>query len=67
MGRWGPITYTIGSSSVNSFPMAQFKSVRAATPCPSKVILIPTFIGEQSDDNQMDSFFLANWSVAFHV
>ncbi|KAF6757528.1 Rhamnogalacturonase B, N-terminal-domain-containing protein [Ephemerocybe angulata] len=31
MSSWGPITYTIGSSSVNSFPMAQFKSVNSPT------------------------------------
>ncbi|KAH6912806.1 Rhamnogalacturonase B, N-terminal-domain-containing protein [Coprinopsis sp. MPI-PUGE-AT-0042] len=31
MGYWGPITYTIGSSSPNSFPMAQFKSSNSPT------------------------------------
>ncbi|KAK1236237.1 hypothetical protein PQX77_000525 [Marasmius sp. AFHP31] len=28
MGKWGPITFTVGSSAASSFPMAQFKSVR---------------------------------------
>lgn len=27
MGKWGPVTYTVGSSSVGQFPMALFKSV----------------------------------------
>ncbi|KAK7420463.1 hypothetical protein QQZ08_010379 [Neonectria magnoliae] len=27
MSSWGPVTYTVGSSSVGSFPMALFKSV----------------------------------------
>ncbi|QRW13230.1 rhamnogalacturonate lyase [Ceratobasidium sp. AG-Ba] len=31
MGSWGPVTYTIGSSSPSSFPMAQFKSVNSPT------------------------------------
>ncbi|CAA7261388.1 unnamed protein product [Cyclocybe aegerita] len=31
MGNWGPITYTIGSSSASSFPMAQFKGVNNPT------------------------------------
>jgi len=31
MSNWGPITYTIGSSSVGSFPMAQFKAVNNPT------------------------------------
>ncbi|KXN88179.1 putative rhamnogalacturonate lyase A [Leucoagaricus sp. SymC.cos] len=31
MSNWGPITYTIGSSSVGTFPMAQFKTVNNPT------------------------------------
>ncbi|KZV63997.1 polysaccharide lyase family 4 protein [Peniophora sp. CONT] len=31
MSSWGPITYTIGSSSASQFPMAQFKSVNSPT------------------------------------
>ena len=31
MGKWGPITYTIGSSSVGQFPMAQFQAVNNPT------------------------------------
>ncbi|KAF9468615.1 polysaccharide lyase family 4 protein [Collybia nuda] len=31
MGKWGPITFTVGSSSVGSFPMAQFKGVNNPT------------------------------------
>jgi len=31
MGNWGPITFTIGSSSVGQFPMAQFKDVNNPT------------------------------------
>ncbi|KAF8073867.1 Rhamnogalacturonase B, N-terminal-domain-containing protein [Lyophyllum atratum] len=31
MSSWGPVTYTIGSSSVGSFPMAQFKGVNSPT------------------------------------
>ncbi|KAG6850066.1 hypothetical protein H0H93_001616 [Arthromyces matolae] len=31
MSSWGPVTYTIGSSSVGSFPMAQFKDVNNPT------------------------------------
>ena len=27
MGKWGPVTYTVGSSSVGQFPMAIFQSV----------------------------------------
>ena len=27
MSNWGPITFTVGSSSASSFPMAQFKDV----------------------------------------
>lgn len=27
MSSWGPVTYTVGSSSVGSFPMALFKAV----------------------------------------
>lgn len=29
MSSWGPVTYTVGSSSVGSFPMALFKSVNS--------------------------------------
>ncbi|RKU47721.1 hypothetical protein DL546_001338 [Coniochaeta pulveracea] len=29
MSSWGPLTYTVGSSSASSFPMALFKSVNA--------------------------------------
>ncbi|KAG5654251.1 hypothetical protein H0H81_005494 [Sphagnurus paluster] len=28
MSNWGPLTFTIAESSVDSFPMAQFKAVR---------------------------------------
>ncbi|KDN43068.1 hypothetical protein RSAG8_06391, partial [Rhizoctonia solani AG-8 WAC10335] len=31
MSSWGPVTYTIGSSSASSFPMAQFISVNNPT------------------------------------
>ncbi|CAE7162598.1 unnamed protein product [Rhizoctonia solani] len=31
MSAWGPVTYTIGSSSASSFPMAQFKDVNNPT------------------------------------
>ncbi|KAG5340202.1 putative rhamnogalacturonate lyase A [Termitomyces sp. T112] len=31
MSNWGPITFTVGSSSVGSFPMAQFKDVNNPT------------------------------------
>ncbi|KAG6841704.1 hypothetical protein C0991_007976 [Blastosporella zonata] len=31
MSSWGPVTFTIGSSSVGSFPMAQFKGVNNPT------------------------------------
>ncbi|KAF9454776.1 polysaccharide lyase family 4 protein [Macrolepiota fuliginosa MF-IS2] len=31
MSNWGPITFTVGSSSVSSFPMAQFKTVNNPT------------------------------------
>ncbi|KAF9046433.1 galactose mutarotase-like domain-containing protein [Panaeolus papilionaceus] len=31
MSKWGPVTYTIGSSSPSSFPMAQFKAVNNPT------------------------------------
>ncbi|CUA67917.1 rhamnogalacturonase B [Rhizoctonia solani] len=31
MGSWGPVTYTIGSSSPSSFPMAQFIAVNNPT------------------------------------
>ncbi|RDB17961.1 putative rhamnogalacturonate lyase A [Hypsizygus marmoreus] len=31
MSNWGPITYTVGSSSVGAFPMAQFKAVNNPT------------------------------------
>ncbi|KAF8645163.1 hypothetical protein AX16_007991 [Volvariella volvacea WC 439] len=31
MSNWGPVTFTIGSSSVSSFPMAQFKAVNNPT------------------------------------
>ncbi|PPR05366.1 hypothetical protein CVT24_007979 [Panaeolus cyanescens] len=31
MSHWGPVTYTIGSSSPSSFPMAQFKAVNNPT------------------------------------
>ncbi|KAJ3480857.1 hypothetical protein NLI96_g8063 [Meripilus lineatus] len=31
MSSWGPVTYTIGSSSASSFPMAQFKDVNNPT------------------------------------
>ncbi|EKM79383.1 hypothetical protein AGABI1DRAFT_120786 [Agaricus bisporus var. burnettii JB137-S8] len=31
MGNWGPTTFTIGSSSTSSFPMAQFKAVNNPT------------------------------------
>ncbi|PFH53914.1 polysaccharide lyase family 4 protein [Amanita thiersii Skay4041] len=31
MSNWGPITFTIGSSSTSSFPMAQFKDVNNPT------------------------------------
>ncbi|KAF9013429.1 polysaccharide lyase family 4 protein [Cyathus striatus] len=31
MSNWGPITFTIGSSSTGSFPMAQFKAVNNPT------------------------------------
>lgn len=27
MSNWGPLTYTVGSSSLSDFPMALFKSV----------------------------------------
>ncbi|TFK73605.1 polysaccharide lyase family 4 protein [Pluteus cervinus] len=31
MSNWGPVTYTIGSNSASSFPMAQFKAVNNPT------------------------------------
>lgn len=31
MSSWGPVTFTIGSSSTSSFPMAQFKDVNSPT------------------------------------
>ena len=31
MSSWGPVTFTIGSSSASSFPMAQFKDVNNPT------------------------------------
>ncbi|KAF8964176.1 putative rhamnogalacturonate lyase A [Flammula alnicola] len=31
MSSWGPVTFTIGSSSASSFPMAQFKEVNNPT------------------------------------
>lgn len=31
MSNWGPVTFTVGSSSVGSFPMAQFKGVNNPT------------------------------------
>ncbi|KAK7040018.1 polysaccharide lyase family 4 protein [Favolaschia claudopus] len=31
MHSWGPITYTVGSSSLSSFPMAIFKAIGAVT------------------------------------
>jgi rhamnogalacturonan endolyase len=31
MSSWGPITFTVGSSSVSSFPMAQFQKVNDPT------------------------------------
>ncbi|TFK27989.1 hypothetical protein FA15DRAFT_701371 [Coprinopsis marcescibilis] len=31
MGNWGPITFTVGSSPVSAFPMAQFKSANSPT------------------------------------
>ncbi|KAF8895440.1 polysaccharide lyase family 4 protein [Infundibulicybe gibba] len=31
MSNWGPITFTVGSSSASSFPMAQFKAVNNPT------------------------------------
>ncbi|KAJ3565024.1 hypothetical protein NP233_g7909 [Leucocoprinus birnbaumii] len=31
MSNWGPITFTVGSSSVSSFPMSQFKTVNNPT------------------------------------
>lgn len=31
MSSWGPVTYTIGSSSASQFPMAQFKAVNNPT------------------------------------
>ena len=31
MSSWGPVTFTVGSSSVSSFPMAQFKDVNNPT------------------------------------
>ncbi|GLB38246.1 putative rhamnogalacturonan lyase B, N-terminal [Lyophyllum shimeji] len=31
MSNWGPITFTVGSGSVGSFPMAQFKAVNNPT------------------------------------
>ncbi|KJA24032.1 polysaccharide lyase family 4 protein [Hypholoma sublateritium FD-334 SS-4] len=31
MSNWGPITFTVGSSSASSFPMAQFKDVNNPT------------------------------------
>ncbi|KAF8158297.1 polysaccharide lyase family 4 protein [Crassisporium funariophilum] len=31
MSNWGPVTFTVGSSSVSSFPMAQFKAVNNPT------------------------------------
>ncbi|PNS17428.1 hypothetical protein CAC42_7111 [Sphaceloma murrayae] len=30
MGKWGPVTYTVGSSALNTFPMALFKAVNNA-------------------------------------
>ncbi|KIO17830.1 hypothetical protein M407DRAFT_32490 [Tulasnella calospora MUT 4182] len=31
MGSWGPVTYTVGSSSTSSFPMAQIQAVNNPT------------------------------------
>ncbi|TFK40637.1 Rhamnogalacturonase B, N-terminal-domain-containing protein [Crucibulum laeve] len=31
MSNWGPVTFTVGSSSAGSFPMAQFKAVNNPT------------------------------------
>ncbi|KAF7314310.1 Polysaccharide lyase family 4 protein [Mycena kentingensis (nom. inval.)] len=31
MSSWGPVTFTVGSSAVSSFPMAQFKAVNNPT------------------------------------
>lgn len=31
MSSWGPVTFTIGSSPVSAFPMAQFKDVNNPT------------------------------------
>jgi rhamnogalacturonan endolyase len=31
MSSWGPVTYTVGTSSDSSFPMAAFKSVGPVT------------------------------------
>ncbi|KAG7088231.1 hypothetical protein E1B28_012248 [Marasmius oreades] len=31
MSKWGPVTFTVGSSSASSFPMAQFKAVNNPT------------------------------------
>ncbi|KAF9565698.1 polysaccharide lyase family 4 protein [Agrocybe pediades] len=46
MSSWGPVTYTIGSSSPSSFPMAQFVAVRT---CSIKVFsLTVSFAGART-------------------
>ncbi|KAF5382448.1 hypothetical protein D9615_003008 [Tricholomella constricta] len=56
MGKWGPITFTIGSSSVGSFPMAQFKGY-----------LMKKGLGEQPHYHQVERVFLTNWYLPFSV
>lgn len=60
MSNWGPVTFTVGSSSVGSFPMAQFKSVSTASRFRGFSIADINELGKQPYDNQMDRVTLSD-------